>query len=52
MTNATLRERFQIDNRNSSMVSRIINDAIAARLVRIYDESVGSRARRYVPWWA
>lgn len=52
MTNATLRERFQIDNRNSSMVSRIINDAIAAGLVRIYDESVGSRARRYVPWWA
>jgi predicted HTH transcriptional regulator len=52
MTNATLRERFQIDDRNSSMVSRIINDAIAAGLVRIYDESVGSRARRYVPWWA
>ena len=52
MTNTTLRERFKIDERNSSMVSRIINDAIAAELVRIYDERVGSRARRYVPWWA
>lgn len=52
MTNTTLRERFKIDERNSSMVSRIINDAIGAGLVRIYDESVGSRARRYVPWWA
>jgi ATP-dependent DNA helicase RecG len=52
MTNATLRARFQIDERNSSMVSRIINDAVAAGLVRIYDESVGNRARRYVPWWA
>ena len=52
MTNTTLRERFQIDERNSSMASRIINDAIAAGLIRIYDESVGSRARRYVPWWA
>ena len=52
MTNTTLRERFQIDHRNSSMVSRIINDARAAGLLRIYDESVGNRARRYVPWWA
>lgn len=52
MTNTTLRERFQIEERNSSMVSRIINDAIAAGLVRIYDENVGNRARRYVPSWA
>ena len=52
MTNTNLRERFKIDERNSSMVSRIINDAIAAGLVRLYDESVGNRARRYVPWWA
>lgn len=52
MTNTTLRERFQIDERNSATVSRIIGDAISAGLVRIHDQSVGNRARRYVPAWA
>lgn len=52
MTNTTLRDRFQIDERNSSMVSRIIRDTIDVGLIRIYDDSVGNRARRYVPYWA
>ena len=52
MTNTTLRERFGIDEKNSSMVSRIIKDAIEAGLIRCHDETVGSRARKYLPKWA
>jgi len=51
MSNTTLRERFGIDEKNSSMVSRIIKDTIDAELVRPQDDTVGSRARRYLPWW-
>ena len=52
MTNTTLRERFGIDEKNSSMASRIIKDAIEAGLIRCHDETVGSRARKYLPRWA
>jgi ATP-dependent DNA helicase RecG len=52
MTNATLRERFGIDDKNSSMASRIIKDTIDAGLIRCHDETVGSKARKYLPWWA
>ncbi len=52
MTNTTLRERFGIEEKNSSMVSRMIKDAIVANLIRCHDETVGSRARKYLPSWA
>lgn len=52
MTNTTLRERFGIDEKNSSMVSRVIKDTIEAGLIRCHDETVGSRARKYLPRWA
>lgn len=52
MTNTTLRQRFGIEEKNSSMVSRIIRDTIAAGLICVYDDTVGSRARKYLPWWA
>ena len=52
MTNSSLRERFGIDAKNSAMVSRIIKEAVKEGKIRIYDESVGTRAREYMPWWA
>lgn len=52
MTNTTLRERFAIDIKNSAIVSRIISDAIKANLIRCFDESVGTKARKYIPCWA
>jgi ATP-dependent DNA helicase RecG len=52
VANATLRERFGIDEKNSSMVSRIIKDTVEAGLIRCHDETVGSRARKYLPRWA
>jgi predicted HTH transcriptional regulator len=52
MTNTTLRERFGIEEKNSSMASRIIRDTIEADLIRCHDDTVGSKARKYLPWWA
>lgn len=52
MTNTTLRERFGIEEKNSSMASRIIRDAIGGSLIRCHDETVGNKARKYLPWWA
>ena len=52
MTNTSLRERFGIAPGNGSMVSRIIKDAIDKGLICVYDESVGSKARKYIPKWA
>jgi predicted HTH transcriptional regulator len=52
MTNTTLRERFGIEDKNSATASRIIKDASIAGLIRCYDDSVGSKAKKYLPWWA
>jgi len=52
MTNTSLRERFGIDAKNTSMVSRIIKDTLDDEQIFIYDESVGAKARKYIPWWA
>jgi len=52
MTNTTLRKRFGIVEKNSAMASRIIGDALKAKRLLLYDATVGSRAKKYLPWWA
>ncbi|MCW5588340.1 MAG: putative DNA binding domain-containing protein [Legionellales bacterium] len=52
MTNTTLRERFDIEPKNSAMVSRVISDAINEGLVKRTNEDGDSKARKYLPWWA
>ncbi|NMA38913.1 MAG: transcriptional regulator [Lentisphaerae bacterium] len=52
MTNATLRERFGIDEKNSSIVSRIIRDTIEAGLIVPYDEEAGRKYMKYLPRWS
>jgi ATP-dependent DNA helicase RecG len=50
MRNSTLRERFGIDEKNSSQVSRVIRQAIEANLIRPADPELPKSA--YVPNWA
>jgi len=53
MTNQTLRERFKIEERNYSVVSRIIRDSIKAGYIKDYDPDNKSRKfAKYVPFWA
>lgn len=51
--NASLRQRFGIEDKNYATASRIIAETIKAGLVRLYDPDSGSRKNAsYVPFWA
>ena len=50
--NASIRERFGIADGNSSMASRLLKDAEAAKVIRIFDRQAAPKQRRYVPFWA
>ena len=53
MTNQSLRQRLGIEDKNYPMASRIIKDAIEARLIKEADSENGSkRFMRYIPYWA
>lgn len=52
MTNTSLRARFRIEKHNSAIASKIIKETVAEGLIRPYDDTVGTRAMRYVPFWA
>ena len=52
MTNASLRERFNIDKMNSSMVSRLLNETCALGLVYVSPDSTSDKNRKYLPFWA
>lgn len=52
MTNSSLRSRFGISENDRPVVSRIIAEAVTANYIKIYDETVGPRARKYIPIWA
>ncbi len=52
MTNQSLRERFAIDPENSATASRLLREALEAGKIRIYDETVGQKSRKYLPNWA
>ena len=52
MTNSSLRTRFEIADRNASMASRILADAVDEGLIVVADPAAGPRLRRYLPFWA
>lgn len=47
MTNQSLRERFDVEKKNYSIISRLIREAIEEGVIAEYDSS-----RMYVPFWA
>lgn len=53
MTNQTLRERFNIEEQNAAIASRIIKDTLDAKLIKYEDpENKSTRLNRYIPIWA
>jgi predicted HTH transcriptional regulator len=52
MTNTSLRSRFGIEEKNSSMVSRIISDALEAKVIIPYDDTASRKYKKYLPRWA
>lgn len=52
MTNTSVRERFGIAEKNASMASRLLNEAVEAGLIVVEDPDAGTRSRSYLPFWA
>jgi predicted HTH transcriptional regulator len=52
MTNASLRERFGIEEHNAAIASRIIRDALADGVIKPYDPEQGKKYAKYLPAWA
>ncbi len=52
MTNSSLRERFKIESKNSSMVTRLLNETCAIGLIKISPDSTSDKNRKYLPFWA
>ena len=52
MTNASIRERFGIDERNRSTASRLIRDVLEAGLVAVRLPEAPPKYREYIPFWA
>lgn len=52
MTNASLRERFAIEPKNSAIASRLIKEALNAELIRAHDEDASRKFMKYIPIWA
>jgi predicted HTH transcriptional regulator len=52
MTNATMRQRFGIEERNAAKASRIIAETLAADLIKPFDPDQGKKYASYLPFWA
>lgn len=52
MTNPSLRERFGLDEKRSSTISRYIREAVDAKVISPVDPGAARKMMKYVPWWA
>lgn len=52
LTNASLRERFGVEEKNKATVSRYIREAVEAGMIRPFDEDAARKLMKYVPYWA
>ena len=53
MTNQSLRERFNIEEHNAAIASRIIKDTLTTELIKEDDpESKSRKYAKYIPFWA
>lgn len=52
MTNTSLRERFGVNERNRSTVSRLIREAVEAGAIVSLDAEAAPKLMRYLPFWA
>ena len=52
LANASLRERFGIEERNKATVSRYIREAVEAGMIKPFDEGAARKLMKYVPFWA
>ncbi len=52
LTNASLRNRFGIELKNSAIASRLIKEAVEANVIIPCEANIGRKHMRYAPAWA
>jgi len=52
LTNASLRKRFGIAEKNKAMASRYIKEAVGAEMIKPFDVEASRKLMKYVPFWA
>lgn len=52
LTNASVRERFGIEEKNKAIASRLIREAVEAGVIKPYDEDAARKMMKYLPYWA
>lgn len=52
MTNASLRQRFGMDGKSTSVASRVIRDTVEAGKVRPKEPETAPKHMKYIPYWA
>ena len=52
LTNASLRERLGVEEKNKASVSRYIREAVEAGVIKAFDEEAAKKQMKYVPFWA
>ena len=52
LTNASLRERFGIEEKNKATASRRIREAVDDGVIKPFDENAARRLMQYVPFRA
>ena len=52
LTNATVRQRFEIEYRNLARASRLIAEAIKEGATVAVNAAAAPKRMRYIPWWA
>lgn len=51
MTNRTVRERFGLTTKQSSVASKLIALALSNNKIKAYDENAGNKNMQYIPYW-
>jgi ATP-dependent DNA helicase RecG len=51
LTNSSLRERFGVEERNKSTISRYIKEAVKAGVIKAHDVNAAPKFSKYVPYW-
>jgi ATP-dependent DNA helicase RecG len=52
LTNASLRERFGVEEKNKATISRYIREAVENGMIKPFDEGASRKLMKYVPYWA
>ena len=51
LTNASLRARFGVGEKNKAAVSRYIREAVKGGMIKPFDEDAARKMMKYVPFW-